>query len=184
MLLYRGGSDVISSSRVSWMSGTDRSGIPYHFYHSLLQDTMTSLGIIGNAYDIANVIFMNNCGFWLPVYHYNIFGDPALQQYGRIVAIAEHAQPRATSMFTVFPNPSKRVVTIEFSAMPGAGTAITIHDASGRLIRQYDYQTIRLSDHLIWCGNDQEGRKVPAGVYFVTYNTGDRIDQEKVVVLN
>jgi len=168
MLLYRGGSDVISSSRVSWMSGTDRAGIPYHFYSTLIQDTLVSKGIIGDAYDIANILFMNNCGFWIPVYHYNIFGDPALQQYGRAVAVAEHAQPPVLSIFTVFPNPSKGITTINLNTIPVSGMTITIHDVAGRVIKQYDYRAIGQSDYIIWHGEDRQGNKVPCGVYFVT----------------
>lgn len=183
MLLYRGGSDVISSSRVSWMSGTDRAGIPYHFYNSLIQDTLTSQGIIGNAYDIANIVFMNNSGFWLPVYHYNIFGDPALRQFGRDVAVAEDAGPRNTTAFTVFPNPSKGTVTIRFTNAPGAGAVVTIYDPAGRCIQRYDAQTTGLSDHITWSCTDQHGHRVPSGVYFVTLETGGQHDVHKTVVL-
>jgi hypothetical protein len=166
------------------MSGTDRSGIPYHFYNSLIQDTLASMGIIRNAYDIAIVTFMDNCGFWIPVYHYNMFGDPALQQYGRIVSVKEHAQPRNISMFTVFPNPSSVNITIQLNTVPGAGAVITIHDVAGRLIQRYDNHALGQSDHITWSRCDQQGRNVPTGVYFVTYDNGDGIDQKKVVVLN
>lgn len=183
MLLYRGGSDVISSSRISWMSGTDRAGIPYHFYNSLIQDTLVSMGIIGDAYDIANIIFMNNCGFWIPVYHYNIFGDPALQQYGRIVAIQEHTQSPAVLQFSVFPNPAHKNVTIQFNTLPSTGTIITIHDVIGRLIKQFDYQSIGLSNCITWDAQDQQGQKVPAGVYFISGSYSNGVFQKKVVII-
>jgi hypothetical protein len=86
-LLYRGASAVISSSRVSWLSGADRGGIPYHFYERLLKRKLSSGGLIGPAYDLARNDFMRASGFWLPAYHYNLFGDPATRQFGKYIRI-------------------------------------------------------------------------------------------------
>jgi hypothetical protein len=182
MLLYRGGSDVISSSRISWMSGSDRAGIPYHFYYSLLQDTLVSQGITGDAYDIANITFMNNCGFWIPVYHYNMYGDPALQQFGRIVATKEQTRSPAAALFNVYPSPSTENVTIRFNTQPVKGTILTIHDVTGRLIEQYDYETIGRSDYFIWSGKDHQGNRVPAGVYVITCIVEKHQTARKIVI--
>lgn len=84
MLLYRGASAVVASSRVAWMSPSDSGGIPQHFYDRLLNNLFSSHGLMGKAHDLAKIEFMNNTGFWLPIYHYNLFGDPALRQLGRI----------------------------------------------------------------------------------------------------
>jgi hypothetical protein len=84
-LLHNGASAVISSSRVAWMSGLDRGGIPYHFYYRLMQDTTSSHGLIGDACFMAKTDFMDSCGFWIPAYHYNLFGDPATRQFGTLV---------------------------------------------------------------------------------------------------
>jgi hypothetical protein len=86
-LLYRGASAVISSSRISWLSGADRGGIPYHFYERLLVRRLSSGGLIGPAYDLARNDFMKASGFWLPAYHYNLFGDPATRQFGKVIRI-------------------------------------------------------------------------------------------------
>ncbi len=61
--------------------------------------------------------------------------------------------------------------------------SIKIYDATGRLIRQWDYQTIRLSDQIVWSGDDDSGRKVPAGVYFVRLESEGFKQVEKVILL-
>lgn len=81
-LLNHGASAVVSSSRIAWMSLKDPGGMPYHFFNRLMKDKKSSKGIIGVAYDMARCDFMDNTGFWLPAYHYNLFGDPALRQFG------------------------------------------------------------------------------------------------------
>ncbi len=96
-LLRNGASAVISSSRVAWMSGSDRGGIPYHFYYRLMQDTTVSHGLIGDACFMAKTDFMDSCGFWIPAYHYNLFGDPATRQFGILVGF-DDTPPSAPSV--------------------------------------------------------------------------------------
>ena len=57
-----------------------------------------------------------------------------------------------------------------------------IYDATGRMVRQWDYSTIGLSDHVIWDGTDNMGRKLPQGVYFVKLESS-RIKAIKKVIL-
>ncbi|MBN2620172.1 T9SS type A sorting domain-containing protein, partial [candidate division WOR-3 bacterium] len=133
------------------------------------------------AFDIANIIFMDNCGFWLPVYHYNIFGDPALQQFGRTVAVNEQKHDQALTMFTVSPNPSHGNVTITFNCKPARETALTIYDAAGRCIRHYDYPAIGPAEYLVWSGKDAQERTVPTGVYFILLETTEQRAVQRAV---
>jgi hypothetical protein len=176
MLLYRGGSDVISSSRVSWVSSADRDGIPYHFYSRLLQDTTTSNGIIGTAYDIARTDFMDNTGFWLPAYHYNLFGDPALRQLGQLVGIEENISQTVSSVLTVFPNPSHGAVTLSMQSPRINTLEFKIYDVSGRLI-----DNLRIAEPGV--RNTALNIHLPAGIYFLKCTDGDNGCQSKIVVL-
>lgn len=175
MLLYRGGSDVISSSRVSWASSADRDGIPYHFYNRLLQDTTTSNGIIGTAYDLARNDFMDNTGFWLPAYHYNLFGDPALRQLGHFVSVEENTAQKPSPLFAVFPNPSHGVVAIQLQTPRSNTIEFDIYDVSGRLIKKM--QTNELGEHV------SLDIALPAGIYFLKCTDGDVDYQSKLVIL-
>ncbi len=88
-LLYRGSSAVISSSRIAWLSMADMGGMPYHFFERLMKRPSSCEGVIGIAHDLARVDFMDASGFWIPVYHYNLFGDPALRQFGKLIKTKE-----------------------------------------------------------------------------------------------
>jgi hypothetical protein len=176
MLLYNGGSAVISSSRITWSSSADPGGVPYHFYNRLLSDTLASSGIIGKAYDLARNDFMNNTGFWLPAYHYNLFGDPALRQFGQLVSIEEIGARFVTHGFSISPNPSRGSVAIKMQSPIQSAIEIHVYDVTGRLVG-----TTKLTEP----GNDEFTLKMqlPAGLYFVSCSDGEHTYREKVVIV-
>ncbi len=178
MLLYRGGSNVISSSRICWTTSADPGGIPYHFFDRLLQDTTLSRGIIGNAYDIAKIDLMGNTGFWLPAYHDNLFGDPALRQFGQLVGIASGASEVVPTALNIFPNPSRGRVTLS-GYLPNESAAlidIYIYDAAGRLVDRYEKCGQGAADYSL-------DVRLPCGVYFVRCSVAEECLICKVVVI-
>jgi hypothetical protein len=175
MLLYRGGAAVISSSRISWASSADIGGIPYHFYDRLLQDTIATHGIIGIAYDLARNDFMGNSGFWMPAYHYNLFGDPALRQLGQLVNIEESKLGAPASTFSVFPNPSRGVITLNLPISSGEPVQVNFYDVSGRVAKCLQFDAI-------YSENTIQTIHLPAGVYFVTCHDGAIEHRQKIVV--
>jgi hypothetical protein len=42
---------------------------------------------------------------------------------------------------------------------------------------------MKLSDHVIWDGQDQRGHAVPGGIYFVYFTVGDFQQIEKAIFL-
>jgi len=92
-------------------------------------------------------------------------------------------EPRAITL-SINPNPFRKITSIRFSTGHRAeGMELKIYNASGRLIRQWNYSTIRQSDQVIWDGTDHFGRLVPAGTYFVSLESTDVKYWEKVVLL-
>jgi flagellar hook assembly protein FlgD len=63
------------------------------------------------------------------------------------------------------------------------GMELKIYDVSGRLVRQWDYPTIRQSDQVTWDGKDISGQQVPAGVYFVRLETSNKSITKKIIKL-
>jgi len=61
--------------------------------------------------------------------------------------------------------------------------SLKIYDASGRLVRQWDYETIRQSDQILWDGTDDAGRKIPPGIYFVQLEADEFKKTEKAILL-
>jgi len=75
------------------------------------------------------------------------------------------------------PNPfrpvTETVTTINFRLSNPAPTRLTIHDASGRLIRTLLDKPLSSGAHSIdWDGRDDQGQQVGSGVYFYHINAG------------
>lgn len=174
-LLHHGSSAVISSSRISWMTYADPGGIPYHFYERLVKDTTLSNGIIGNAYDIARTDFMDVTGFWLCAYHYNLFGDPALRQFGRFVAVEESATKNIITSFSICPNPSTGQITIRLNTPDNREIKLDIYDKTGRFVNQFYAGYLE--------GTDAVNIDLPAGIYFIKFTDGTLTEFKKVVVI-
>jgi hypothetical protein len=100
--------------------------------------------------------------------------------------IEETAQLKTANLpkISVFPNPFSKLTHIKFQA-PSSKSQVTmsIYDASGRLVRQFDYPTIRQSDHIIWTGTDDIGNHLPAGVYFIRLLSSALTQSTTVILL-
>ncbi len=101
------------------------------------------------------------------------------------IGIEEHEslQPVAT-VLQISPNPFSKLTTISFGVYSRQYTvgSIQIYDISGRLVRRFDNQTIRLSNQITWQGDDDSDRKLPGGVYFVRFRAGDLTDTQKLIL--
>lgn len=85
---------------------------------------------------------------------------------------------------SVFPNPARDRIEIRFN--PGIAHSaerieLKIYDVSGRLIRSFALSP--MPSALCWEGTDQAGRSVPAGVYFIKYESVENWLLEKIVLL-
>jgi parallel beta-helix repeat protein len=82
------------------------------------------------------------------------------------------------------PNPSSRATEIVFSLEVGGHVALEIYDARGRRIAllaagRYEVGT----HHLTWEGTDSSGRSVSPGVYFCRLEAGNRVANQRIVLV-
>jgi hypothetical protein len=78
----------------------------------------------------------------------------------------------------VIPNPVRGTgAAIVFRDARAGLVNLTIHDAAGRLVRTLAGQGDR---SLVWDGKTQDGKEVPAGVYFIS---GEKVAPARIVVL-
>ncbi len=93
------------------------------------------------------------------------------------------ARFRLSAKPTVFVNQT----VIELMRPSTAGTSeecdLKIYDAAGRLVKQFDRTTLRTSpfQSIIWNGEDNTGRSVSAGVYFVRFTDKTHAATNKIV---
>ncbi len=64
----------------------------------------------------------------------------------------------------------------------GTEVSMKIYDATVRLVRQWDYPTMRLSDNISWNGTDQANRPLLSSVYFFKFKAGDYSATEKLTI--
>jgi hypothetical protein len=173
------------------MTFSDPGGIPYHFFERLMRDTLVTGGVIGDGYDLARTDFMDITMFWIPAYHYNLFGDPALRQYGRLTGIEESDNWDVKTgkwKLTCSPNPFHHLTEIQLVGDWGSGRLgdgeIRIYDISGRMVRRL---AIPNSEFPIpsyeWDGKDDAGNHVTAGVYFLKVKSGERTAVKKLSLI-
>ncbi len=67
----------------------------------------------------------------------------------------------------IYPNPFKEKLTITYQSFDKGRVSINIYDVTGRLVKQFDRTLVSLSDQITWNGNDQNGRIVAQGIYFI-----------------
>ncbi|MEO0137299.1 MAG: T9SS type A sorting domain-containing protein, partial [candidate division WOR-3 bacterium] len=91
----------------------------------------------------------------------------------------------------ISPNPFKNHCIIKFQIPdnfairnPKSEISIRIYDVSGRLVKDLPRLTVNGErSTVVWNGDDDSGRKTPAGVYFVRLEVSDFKKIEKTVLL-
>jgi hypothetical protein len=95
------------------------------------------------------------------------------------------------SYLLVYPNPFRLSATIKIQDSSTKfqernskrQIEMKVYDAGGRMLRQWDYQTIGQSAKITWYGDDDNGQKLPSGVYFVILQEGDYSKTKKVLLI-
>ncbi len=102
-----------------------------------------------------------------------------------------------TTFLAILPNPARGKVTIKYGlAKPTLdGVTIKIYDVTGRLVKQFNHQLRNpnakdgelpnqdLLNQIVWRGVDENGCKVPQGIYLVRIETENFVKTEKVIFL-
>lgn len=103
-------------------------------------------------------------------------------------AMAQEGEPVGKTFFIVSPNPFKEKTEIRWCQPPYGRTSSTsvsgqipdgsqkislkIYDVAGRLVKQFNHLT-SYQLPIIWSGEDENGRKVTSGVYFLEFENSD-----------
>jgi len=94
------------------------------------------------------------------------------------------SQLLATRRLVVYPTVSRSRVNIAYSMGSAAQFGgLKIYDISGRLVKSFVLSADPLVQTVIWNGDDESGRAVSAGVYFVKLTAGETEVVEKAVLL-
>jgi hypothetical protein len=102
-----------------------------------------------------------------------------VEEYGKLSEL-----PLRTLMGVVYPNPFVRDLQVNYQLAVSGRVTVAVYDAAGRLVSalaegmsEPGYYTVN------WRGFDDQGRRVPAGVYFIRLETDETRQVKKAVLL-
>jgi hypothetical protein len=119
-----------------------------------------------------------------------ISGNNETRIYEYEVGVAENTPSGIQVVdLSASPNPFREQTVIRYSTrkadhkMPNP--ILKIYDACGRLVRNFDLES-SIMDHasaISWQGDDDIGRNLPGGVYFLTFTSGACSTTEKLILI-
>ncbi len=96
----------------------------------------------------------------------------------------EDTEIQSVTSITCNPNPATDLMTISYSGESGTTGVISIHDLSGRVVKELG--SIQLQDNvqnIVWNTTDSNNRDVPAGIYMCRVETSLGATMEKLTVI-
>jgi hypothetical protein len=83
-----------------------------------------------------------------------------------------------------FPNPVRDAATLVFTLAKACPVDASIWTVDGRAITTLIHGWLPEGEHrATWCGVDDQGRRIPAGVYYLRVQAGDRSQMQRISVL-
>jgi hypothetical protein len=111
-------------------------------------------------------------GFWQPELATGV-REQAYSPSGRLL----------TRLYSPFPTPAVRSVTMRYSLAGEGSVTLRVHDLTGRVVRTLCASCMKRGAYSVtWNGTDDRGRSRANGVYFVRMMAGDYRATEKVVL--
>jgi subtilisin family serine protease len=89
-------------------------------------------------------------------------------------------------IFRIYPTVTRSSLKISFAMTdPKAGVELKVYDAAGRTVKTFEFkkQNLQLFNEMTWNATDDLGRKLPAGIYFLSFMTDDYSTVEKAILL-
>jgi len=101
------------------------------------------------------------------------------------VGVEEQEVPLICRLAQNVPNPVTDVTHIAFTISKEAHVKLYIYNMLGQRVRTLvDYKLPPGTHDVTWNGTDDEGRLLPAGVYFYTLKVGDWSATKKLLLLH
>lgn len=113
--------------------------------------------------------------------HASYYGSNAYSYGTESTTGVEGMSPAAVRLLPNAPNPFNPSTEISFSIDRPGSVTLTVHDASGRLVRTlHDGPAPAGIRSVAWDGRDDSGRAVGSGSYLARMAAGDRVETRKV----
>ena len=110
-------------------------------------------------------------GFWVPE---GQTGEVAQWSSGRVLQ---------TRLYSPFPTPFSRTVSIRYTLGAERPVSLQVHDLTGRVVRTLVASSMKRGAYRVaWDGKDGHSRTLANGVYFLKFTAGDYRQTHKLVM--
>lgn len=118
-----------------------------------------------------------------PVKTYRIWG-----KFYPFVGIEEEnskLKMQSTKLLEIQPNPFKNITQIKYNVKSRGDAEIKIYDITGKIVKSFssNNQQLITNNCLVWDGNDNSGKVLPAGVYFCTLKVSKGTAETKQIII-
>ncbi|MGB3479176.1 MAG: Omp28-related outer membrane protein [bacterium] len=96
-----------------------------------------------------------------------------------ILGVEENKNALQPISLHVLPNPFSHSLNIICNS--SEASSLNIYDATGRLIRKFDALAINKSNQISWDALDQNGNRIPNGIYFIKLQSDQKTVTKKVL---
>jgi len=145
------------------------SGIEYIYIYPPVGDArVAKSSMIEVLFDKISGSFATAGPIWVYQYEYE-------EEFEELTSstMAQESQPLNSTTVILSPNPFTQTLSLKFHNQPGHKLNIRIYDISGRLVKNlYEGKTNEIFS-LNWNGEDENGKKVSAGIYFLQVKDSD-----------
>ena len=92
--------------------------------------------------------------------------------------------PEFTELKKIFPNPFNPSATISYGLVEAAPVSIKIYNSRGQMVRSFEEGLQNAGSYnLTWNGEDNSGRSLPTGVYYIRMQAGNKSFDKKAVLM-
>jgi flagellar hook assembly protein FlgD len=89
------------------------------------------------------------------------------------------------SAITIYSGSVPQIITINFQLEDAARISLKIYEATGRLIRTLTAEKMETGSHQVESNEkDEDGNTVSAGIYILQFDTPNKSETKKLLVVN
>ncbi len=132
-----------------------------------------------------STIYLLKGSYGYEFWEYLPAADPVTMRAASPYRSGQMATPAASkgTRLSVRPNPANRLVRVELTLAEAADVRVRVYDASGRHVANLTNRRLPTGQlSLQWPLTEDNGKKVPAGIYFIEATTPDAKLTRKVII--
>ena len=171
----------IDYGRLSWDPVTDPDIAYYQVYRSFSGQFADAQPVLATVANEAEISLEDPAAYFVTA-----VDDAGLESAASLASAVADVLPAVKRVWlgAATPNPFNPRTTLSFTLPRSMDVRMAIYDLGGRKIKTVLHGPCNAGRHeVIWSGDDQNGRAVPSGAYFVRMETPDSVLIRRMVLI-